>query len=113
MTRAQVIQLMREAGDAFLRQAQESGVEPDELFKVYFSSLCRGVDRINEHGERIAEAPHLAALEPEEGAVSEFSHLRAAIVQTLTAASLLLEMMPMPEEEEFIHVFGRDIGRPN
>jgi hypothetical protein len=112
MTREDVTDLMRRAGDAFLKQANEAGVEPADLFAVYWQSLCRGIDRAAAHGEAIGMDPEGSAEPAADGGPDEFAKLRAALVQILASSSLMLEMFPTPGEGESIQSFVTN-GRPN
>ncbi len=113
MTREEVVQILMKNGDAFLAQANEAGVDPEDLFRVYYESMLRGVERTSEHGKNIATSEGSACLEGDDENPSEFEHLRAALAQVMTAASLLLEMLPPPSGSETIHTIARDMGRQN
>jgi len=100
-----VIQFLREMGDEFLNAANKAGIEPNELWGVYHSALERGVVGVTECTMKIAtndttppdSMPGLdRPLDPEAPRPSNFDHLRAALVQVMTAASLLIEMLPDP-----------------
>ncbi len=110
MNREDVIQLLRTNGDAFISEAQRGEVEANQLFGVYYDSLLAGVARSQRYS---IEITHMSdeelgdlhrSTEP-----TPIDHFRAALIQAMTASSLLIELLPEPGGTAILTTVGHEI----
>jgi hypothetical protein len=122
VTRNHVIQFLREMGDQFIDAASKAGVEPCELWGVYQGVLERGMVGVQECAMKIAtndttppqSMPGIdRPLDPSVPRPTNFDHLRAALVQVMTASSLLIEMLPDPAPGVGVGYVTFDKGKVN
>ena len=102
MTRNDVIELLKVNGDAFISEAQAAGIEPEALFGCWVDSLKNGWVRFSQMSIEMVRRKKGVGEEEAQTRADEIAGLRAAILQVVTAAALMLECMPPPEDGEGI-----------